>query len=941
MKKAAGIILKILGGLVLVVLLLVFTVPFLFRDKIRAKVEQAVNSSVNARVTFGDYRLSILRSFPNLTFSLSNVDVAGTGRFAGDTLASLQSVNLVFNLASLFRKTGYEISSVTINKASITTIVLKDGAANWDIMKETAGEEAPSAQPSGSEMKILLRKVDVRNSTIVYIDSSSDISARLNRVNFSLTGDMTTSVTNLDIIMNAGEVSFVMDGMKYLNRIAADAKVNLRANLDSMNFYLRDNYLHMNDMKIFFAGKVSMPGDDIITDLTFKTDGNSLKSLLSLIPAAYTADFKDLKTSGDFSFDGSAKGRYSDADSTMPDILLNFRISNGLISYPSLPEQIKNINISSRIFFDGKKTDNSTLDVDRFHMELAGNPFDMALSLRTPVSDPDFKGSVRGRIDLSALGKAMPLDSISLSGIINASVEMAGRMSWLEKGMYDKFRASGNLEVSNMNVAMKDYPEVTVSSAAFEFTPAYAVLKKADLLIGRKSDFSLSGKLGNYIPYFLSNKTLTGSLDLQSRETNLTEIMSKMASDTSSVSDTSSLAVIKVPENIDFNFNASISRFIYNKINLTNVKGNILVKNGILSIRNTGMDLLGGSIKMNADYDTRDTLKPAVRADMDISNLGIRDAFNTFNTIKKLAPTADGIDGRVNVKLAYSSLLKRDMMPLLSSISGEGKLQTNEVTLLKSKVYNQMKEALKLGDNYSNTFRDLNISFKISNGRILVSPFDTKVGNVKMNISGDQGIDQTINYFVKTQIPRSDLGKSVNSLIDNLSAQASAFGLSVKLADIMKINVKVTGTFRKPVVTPVFGNQPADSSGIKGTVREEVKQAVDTGIDKAREKALAEAQQQGDRLVAEAEEKGRQLHEEAVKAADKIRSEADDRAKKLVRDAEPKGPFAVAAAKKAADVLTKEASKKADQVVTGADSQSTRLVDDAKQKREELINKLK
>ncbi len=41
-----------------------------------------------------------------------------------------------------------------------------------------------------------------------------------------------------------------------------------------------------------------------------------------------------------------------------------------------------------------------------------------------------------------------------------------------------------------------------------------------------------------------------------------------------------------------------------------------------------------------------------------------------------------------------------------------------------------------------------------------------------MNISGDQGIDQTINYLVKTEIPRADLGGSVNSLIDNLSAQA-------------------------------------------------------------------------------------------------------------------------------------------------------------------------
>ena len=59
------------------------------------------------------------------------------------------------------------------------------------------------------------------------------------------------------------------------------------------------------------------------------------------------------------------------------------------------------------------------------------------------MSDPDFKGSMVGRIDLSALSKAVPMDSISLSGIIDMSVQMAGRMSMIEKEQYENFKASG------------------------------------------------------------------------------------------------------------------------------------------------------------------------------------------------------------------------------------------------------------------------------------------------------------------------------------------------------------------------------------------------------------------------------------------------------------------------------------------------------------------
>ena len=112
-----------------------------------------------------------------------------------------------------------------------------------------------------------------------------------------------------------------------------------------------------------------------------------------------------------------------------------------------MPEKIKNINIKSDIFVDGKDMDKTTVHVDKFHMELAGSPFDMTFALKTPMSDPDFKGSMIGKIDLTALSKAVPMDSISLSGIIDMSVQMAGRMSMIEKEQYEElqsFRNYGN-----------------------------------------------------------------------------------------------------------------------------------------------------------------------------------------------------------------------------------------------------------------------------------------------------------------------------------------------------------------------------------------------------------------------------------------------------------------------------------------------------------------
>lgn len=932
---------KILIGTILLIVLLLFAIPIIFKEKIKIKVEQVISESVYATVKFDDYKLGFFRNFPNLTFSLNGVSVVGQDKFENDTLAGFKSLNLVFNLLSLVGKTGYEVKSIVIDQAVVHAIVLKDGTANWDIMKDTTETVTTEQAASQSEMKILLKKVIVQNSSLSYIDDEAAMKAYFNQLNFNMKGDMTMSQTDLQLSLTAGSFTYIMDGMKYLNNTVVDSKIDMLADLDSMKFTFRENYLSINDLKLKFSGMIAMPGDDIKTDITFGTDQTSFKTILSLVPAIYMNDYKELKADGQFSLTGSAKGIYSDADSTMPDISLALSVKNGLIAYPALPEQIKNINIKSDVFIDGEDMDKTLVGVEQFHMELAGNPFDMNFALKTPMSDPDFKGSMIGRIDLSALAKAIPMDSISLSGIIDMSLQMAGRMSMIEKQQYASFNASGKMGISNMLIAMTGYPEVKITEASFEFTPAYASMTKALLIVGGRSDYNLSGRLENYIPYFFSDKTIRGTMKLHSKLTDVSEILSKMADDSTAAEDTASLSLMLVPKNIAFDFDALIDEFSYDSIKAQKVKGHIIIHDGMISIKDAGMNILTGTISMNADYDTRDTLKPRMKADLDIHNIAVKDAFNTFNTIKKLAPAAKGIDGRINAVMAYESLLGRDMMPVVNTISGSGKIQSDEITLLESATFDKMKETLKLGNKYSNTFKDINISFKIADGRIYVSPFNVKTGNLKMNISGDQGIDQTINYRVKTEIPRSDLGSSINSFIDNLSAQASALGISYKPADILKVNVKVTGTFSKPVVAPDFGGSPDESSpGAKETVKAVVKETIDNTVDKAREKAREEAEIQGAKIVKEAEEKGQQLRDEAAKAAEKLRKEADAQAQKLIDDASTKNTLAKMGAKKGAESIRKNADKNANQIVQEADVQADKLVEEAKARREDLIKKI-
>lgn len=948
MKKVAKFTAKFVLGLIALVLAAMILIPVLFKSKIREVVVNQVNSMVNARVEIGDYSLGFFRNFPNLAFSLNEVYVIGNDRFEGDTLAGFKSFSVVFNLASIFGKGGYEVKSIIVETPVVNGVVLADGTANWDIMKpsEDQPEEEVAAEEQGeSSMRLLLRRFAINNGIIRYTDEEMKMSATLNNLNFSLSGDMTESETDLNMVLDIAGVDVIYDDIRYLREAVVSSEVGLFADLDAFRFTFRDNHFTVNDLTLNFTGEVAMPGDDIFTDITFSTPGTGFKSLLSMVPAVYMTGYEGLRADGTFGLNGTVKGTYSEADSTYPDAVLNLNVRDGAISYPDLPEKISAIKLDLNIDFNGTDMDKTIVGMPLFHFELAGNPFDMTANISTPMSDPEVRGTARGKIDFSSLANAIPLEDMKLGGVLETSLSMAGKMSMIEQERYQDFHAEGTMGLSGFMVEMAGMPEVSISRALFSFTPAAAELSECNIQVGKNSDFSIKGSLSDYIPYLFSDGTVKGTLTLGSRLIDLDEIMAAMPEEEEVVEDTAALALIRVPENIDFTFAAAIERLVYGTIKPTGIKGNLVVRDGMLRIYDTGMEILGGRIGMNALYDTRDSLKPLMSADMTVSNMLVKSAFETFNSVQKLAPAGKGIEGAFNLNLKFESLLGNDMMPVLNTINGEGVLNSSQLQLVDAPTFTKMKEVLKLGDKYSNTFRDVRVSFRVKEGRVYLSPFDTRLGNIKMNVSGDQGFDQTINYFIKTEIPRAELGSAANELIDNLASQASKLGLAYNPSDVIKVNLKVGGTVLKPDISPDFGGGTGTGtssvvSALKEqavtAVKEEVKEVIDVAADKAR----AEVEAQAAKLMQEAEVKAQMLRDEAALAAEKIRTEAEAQAQKLIKEAEGKNALAKTAAARTADALRREADKRAKQVVSEADQQAQKLVDEAAAKRDELLKKL-
>ena len=165
MKKAIKITAIALGSLIIIILLL----PFVFKGKIEKAVQSEINKSLNAKVTFDGVGLSLLRHFPNLTVKVKKLTVVGTGNFVNDTLASIPDLSLTLDLASVIHGSDYKVKQIALTSPRLLFKVLKDGKANWDVMKKTDKTDTV-AKPSA--FKVTLDKINITDAFIVYNDAT-------------------------------------------------------------------------------------------------------------------------------------------------------------------------------------------------------------------------------------------------------------------------------------------------------------------------------------------------------------------------------------------------------------------------------------------------------------------------------------------------------------------------------------------------------------------------------------------------------------------------------------------------------------------------------------------------------------------------------------------------------------------------------------------------
>lgn len=786
MNRTVKKTMKIAGITLGVILLLLLILPFAFQGKLAKLVKEEGNKMLNAQFDFRTLNISLLRNFPSASVSLEDFWLKGTGPFENDTLIQAGELTAAVNLFSLFGDGGYDISRIIVKDTRVHAIVLEDGRPNWDVMKPSPDAETPEDETAQETFRIKLQKLSVDNLSVVYDDRQGGVFADLSRLEADCSGDFGSDRTVVDLKMETPSLTCRTGGIPLLNKVSLEADMDVDADLAGGKFTLRENMLRLNAIQLNLDGWLAQTKQGMDMDLRLNTNEVGFKELLSLIPAIYAKDFQDLKTDGKVTLNAFARGSM-EGNTKVPQFEVNLDVKDAMFRYPSLPAGVEKINISALVRNAGGPLDATEISVAPFDFVLAGNPFSLNATVKTPVSDPDFHLTARGKLDLGKVKEVYPLDDMQLNGLVQADLELGGRLSMVEKEQFEQMQAKGSLRLNQMKLVLKDMPSVDIQQSVFTFSPRYLQLSETTVNIG-KNDLTLDSRFENYLGYALKGSTLKGTLNVSSNHLNLNDFMS--ADTTAAVAevpaDTAAMGVIRVPENIDFQMQAAFRELLFDKMTLTDGKGTLLVRNGTVDMRNLSFNTMGGSVTMNGAYAAPQKKQPELNAAFDMRNISFAQAYQDLGLVQQLAPIFAGLKGNFSGNLQIDTPLDATMSPVMSAVQGKGALSTKDLSLSGVKFIDQVADIVKKPSLKEIKVKDLNIDFEIKDGRVTTKPFDLKLGDYNMNLSGSTGLDQTIDYTGKITMPAGGIASKLGTVDMTIGGTFTSPKVGIDMASLAR-----------------------------------------------------------------------------------------------------------------------------------------------------------
>jgi AsmA protein len=415
MRKKVWIGLSIFASTIILILFL----PSFFREDVKNILTREMNANISATVSFADADINLWRKFPAFTVTLHDFVVAGRNEFEGDTLLRTRELHVVMSSAHFLFFDEVKITELGMLQPDIHVVVHKNGQANYRVFQSRADSL------SEEKVNVEVESITVDAGKFVYLDHANHLELKGDGLSVSGGMDVLDDLVDLDVEAEVQHLTSTYDGEKYIADKNVVADLVMVYNTTSGLLTMKDNHAQINHLEVDFAGTYQALDTGHFVDLTFRSTDSDFKDLLSLNNGLFR-DFGKIDVKGRFTLDGFVKGFYHPAKTSFPSFRFGVKVDDGLIKYSQLPSSLNNIHFDLEAFSSDSLLEHATFNVRKFKMKLGDNPIEGDFRI-DGFSNSIIKTAITASIRLEDLQKIYPLDSVSLSGMLNFSLHADGR----------------------------------------------------------------------------------------------------------------------------------------------------------------------------------------------------------------------------------------------------------------------------------------------------------------------------------------------------------------------------------------------------------------------------------------------------------------------------------------------------------------------------------
>lgn len=513
----------------------------------------------------------------------------------------------------------------------------------------------------------------------------------------------------------------------------------LIVDLKNLSLNIEKEYLKT---KIFSKG-TAIPEIDAILDA--KIDLEKLNRAVGI---------PDLELKGMLIANGKTKGKFDQKNGLFPvtDAVLNLK--NGYLKTKYYPNPITNIDIVSTIYNPKGTFDDLKVTTKPAQFTFEGNPVFVEADLSN-FNNLTYDIAAKGILNISKIYKVFSQEGMNVEGSIKADLRLKGKQSDAEKGNYSKLQNKGTLEIRNIELTTQYLPKAfLIKEGIFKFNQDKMSFNTFLASYGQ-SDFKMNGYLQNVFNFIASkNGVLKGSFALNSKYINADEFMSGTDANPAETSQpTAEKGVIVIPSNLDLQFQANAQKVDFNELKLKDAKGTLKMKNGLLSMQNTGFNLIGCNVSMDANYKSNTTKKAEFDYHIKATDFDIKRAYNEVKLFREMASAAEKAQGIVSLDYNLKGRLNANMEPIFPSLVGNGVISVKNIKLYGMKMFNAVANKTDSEGIKNPEINKVDIKSSIKNNIITLERFKFKFAGFRPRIEGTTSLDGKLNLKMRLGLP--------------------------------------------------------------------------------------------------------------------------------------------------------------------------------------------